>query len=397
MFRRTRRGMVVPLIGLAAMLIAACGGTSSTSTSSGLAGKTVLFDFVWEVKGESSYAIQDFEQGAELAVQDINSHGGINGAKLIFKRHAASPVNASQQIQADLDACADHPAFAFGPLADTPSMKTISNCNIPWMAESGLSTTRFGSQNPDVCQCRYWVGPDITGYTQAIIKYATQKLGAKKLAYMHTNDAANTALAPTVRQEIQDAGASVFVERSFATNATDLTSQVLAMKGADAVISLSYENPQAVMVNQMAQNGVNIPMLGYTVSYPDVADNLIHSDALNLLYGSTGCDVYAGTSAATKTFVNNFTKAYNSPVTEHAGTTYDSIEVAAQAMRNANSTDPTKILQHMQNDTFNVGICGQKYKADRSHEMSHTIFVHSFANGTTKLVATESVNPFTGS
>lgn len=389
------RGRLVPLLGLAAMLVGACGGTGS-NTAGSLSGKTVLFDFVWEVKGESSYAIQDFQQGAELAVNDINSHGGINGAKLVFKRHAASPVNASQQIQADLDACADHPVFAFGPLADTPSMKTITNCGIPWMAESGLATTRYGSQNPDVCVCRYWVGPDITGYTQAMVKYATQKLGAKKLAYMHTNDAANMALVPTVVKEIQDAGASVLVERSFPTNATDLTSQVLAMKGADAVLSMSYENPQAVMVNQMAQNGINIPLLGYTVSYPDVADNLVHQDALSLLYGATGCDVYAGTSQATKDYVNAFQKAYGGTATEHSGTTYDSIEVAAQAIRNANSTDPKKILQHLQNDTFNVGICGQKYKADSSHEMSHTIFLHSFSGGTTKLVATETVQAFAG-
>lgn len=383
-----------PFVGrarVAAVLVlcvaAGCGGSGGAKSPG-----SISLAFLWQIKGESSFAIQDFQQGAELAVNDINAKGGVNGSKISWTRYATDPTNPSQQISQVLKALDTKPTATFGPPVETPSQKTFSQYGIPEMATDGLINTEYGQANPDTCECKFWNGPGAADYSQALINYAVQKLGAKKLGYLHTNDSFNLTWSATVKQQVATAGASLFAERSFPTNATDLTNQVLAMRGAEAILYLGYENPGAVIVNQAAQNAIDVPILGYTTFYPALAEGLIHADALKNVYGSTSCNIYgSGFPEMTQRFLADFQKVYGTPATEHAAVTYDAVQIIAQAIRNTGSTKSTDIVKNLETATFKTSVCGEPYKADSKHNMAHQIYIHSFASGSPKVVQTVTV------
>ncbi|HZU78392.1 MAG TPA: ABC transporter substrate-binding protein [Acidimicrobiales bacterium] len=377
-------------------MAAALAAVTAACSSSGAAANpgSIRLAFLWQIKGESSFAIQDFQQGAELAVNDINAKGGVNGARISWQRYPTDPTNPAQQISQVLKALETKPTAAFGPPVETPSEKTFSQYGIPEMATDGQINTEYSPSNPDTCRCKFWNGPGAADYSQALIDFAVQKLGARKVGYLHTNDSFNQTWAVIVKQQLASAGATVFAERSFPVNATDLTNQVLAMRGADAILYLGYENPGAVVINQAAQNGINVPILGYTVFYPILSEGLIHADAMKNVYGATSCNIYgSGLPATTQKFLDEFRKVYGVAATEHAAITYDAVQIVAQAIRNTGSTKSSEIIKNLETATFKNSVCGATYKSDAKHNMSHQIYIHSFASGSPKVVQRVTVQP----
>src|SRR6267378_62026 len=95
--RTVTRGIAIAL----AVALAACGGTSTTGTSSSNSyqGKTIQLGAILSITGAGGVYGPSSERGMVLAVDNINNAGGVSGAKLrLDVRDDGSLKAQSQQV-----------------------------------------------------------------------------------------------------------------------------------------------------------------------------------------------------------------------------------------------------------------------------------------------------------
>jgi branched-chain amino acid transport system substrate-binding protein len=138
---------------VATVIAAACGSTSEIGTSANsYAGKTIKLGAILSITGQGSAYGPSSREGMELAVEQINKSGGVNGATIsLTVRDDASTQSQSAQvaqtmIQSDQDLALLGPtlsnsAVAVHPLAEnhhipilavsTTGINIVPNCNFP--------------------------------------------------------------------------------------------------------------------------------------------------------------------------------------------------------------------------------------------------------------------------
>ncbi len=138
---------------VASVIAAACGSTSEVRTSdNSYAGKTLKLGAILSITGQGSVYGPSSREGMELAVEQINKSGGVNGARInLTVRDDASMQSQSAQvaqamIQTDQDLALLGPtlsnsAVAVHPLAEnqhipilavsTTGINIVPNCNFP--------------------------------------------------------------------------------------------------------------------------------------------------------------------------------------------------------------------------------------------------------------------------
>jgi branched-chain amino acid transport system substrate-binding protein len=392
---REHRGKGFAALAAAAVLAAAAGcgsdsgdGAASSGSSGTSGGKgPINLAFLWEVKGESSYAIQDFQEGAQIAVDKLNADGGVDGRKVEYKRYPASPTDASQSISQFLKAVQGKPAVTLGPPGPIQQVykknvdrAKVANLPVSPDAQSEMGQ-KFGSEY------RFFVGASGADQARAAAWFVTTKLGAKKIGLLSSPDPSDSAMVKVLKEEVPKHGAQITEERQFPIDATDVTKETLAMKGVDAVLLFSYENPSSLAINQLAQQGINVPVVTYSSIYPAVAEKLVHPEAMKNVYANTPCNLYGDdVSPQVKEFATAYEAATKTPPSFQAATAYDSVLVAAEAAAKAGSDDPAKVTEAIKTGTFTGGVCGD-HKADERHIMSHKIYIHDFKSGKAALTA----------
>jgi branched-chain amino acid transport system substrate-binding protein len=373
----------------AALLAAACGGgggggdSGGQSKANGITGPIKLVG-LWEIKGESAAAINDFDFGARLAVEKINAAGGIAGQKVVLDRVSADPLNPQKATGQFLQAVDKQPAMLLGFAASSAllaSKTQIDRAGIPLIATASASApVRYGAQGGS--DWLWMVQPSDEFKDKATVRFATEQLKASKIGLMGTNESYGTTNIVGVTAALKEKSLSPIAVRTYDPTATDLTQHVLAMKGADAVISFTYPNPLAIQLKQFVQNGMDIPMISSSSANVAANRKLVSGKPLSLLYGTNACAPIGSQNPATKEFGATYVSKYKETPTDLAALSYDAAWLAKAAIEKAGSTDPEAIKTAMNGLTVKGGtggtICSPEYKTDGSHFLNHTISVQKF-------------------
>jgi branched-chain amino acid transport system substrate-binding protein len=378
----------------AALLAAACGSGSGKGGSGahGLKGPIKLVG-LWEIKGESAAAINDYQNGAQLAIEQITAAGGISGQQVTLDRvplSVADPQKATSQFLQGVD---KKPAMLLGIPSATAVLAAksqIDRAGIPLLAtSSSTSTIRYGAAGGSKW---LWLLETFDGYKdQAAVKYATETLKASKIGLTGTSESYGTTNIADLTTALQAKSLQPFAVSKYDPTATDVTPTVLKMKGADAVITFAYPNPLAVQIKQFAQNGLTVPLIGSSSTNIAVQYKLVAGQVLKNVYSVVSCDPTSGSKRQpAKDFGTLYQQKYGTVPTDLAADAYDAVWVAKAAIEKAGSTDPAAINAAMaQVSVTDKVVCSGVYKADGAHVMSHEVSIDKFSTaGTTQEVQT---------
>ncbi len=397
--------------GAALILLAACSSTKSTATSSTSAAggsattagrtaggnlhltKPVKIVMLAEIVGESPEAVNDFHYGASIALDEINKAGGIGGQQVQYVRFPISPLDPQQANASFLKALDQSPTIIMG----LPGAGTLLAAVSPNMEKGGIpvldvspgdDTTRFGAKGSSQYA---WLMEPYTPATAAVAtQFVVQDLGAKKVGLMGTNEVYGTGGVAASKQVLSAAGLQPLSVQLYSPTATDLTGDVLAMKGADAVLDWGYPNPLAVQLNQFQQNGLNIPTLSGGSAALVAANKLTTGAAIAKLYGALSCNPTGATSGPLASFAATYQQRWGEKPTEEAASAYDAVYVAKAAIEAAGSTDPGAVNNALGRITVTDHIvCSSKYHADGAHNLDHDVSISSYSSdGSSKVVKT---------
>ncbi len=336
---------IFALIGLLAVglvALAGCGGGSGGGT----AAKEIVIGNLQDLSGPTSVLGNAVTRGVELAVEKMNSQGGINGSKI-------------KLISLDTKGDVQEAIKAFNRLADQEKAVAvigppISNIGIGLASIADAKKVPFvGSfadpratvgENGKVHPAMFLVQPSTVQYGEIMASYAVEKLGLKKIAilYDQSNAYAVSLVAP-FKKFAQGAGATIVDEEVYSKGDKDFKTQLSKIKdsGADVVFAPNYMQELVITARQSKQLGLKMPFFGALdyaapfaklVNDPEAADNIY----------------FANNFSESEPQLNEVRKAYQAKYKEdpinkvYLG--YDKMLVIAEGIKQGGGATPEQIM-----------------------------------------------------
>jgi branched-chain amino acid transport system substrate-binding protein len=373
----TAGALVVPLV-----VATACGSSSSKSssspggTSAGKSGKALTIGLVMSVKGEDAYSVDDYYQGAQLAIEEINKAGGVNG-KPINSFRVPAPSDPTALTDSVLKAKEKNPDIEVGfpPPALAALSRQVDSAGIPIIGTSSYAIT-----NGKVAGSK-WVFMTLDNDAETVraaARYAVKGLNSKKIAVLHTNESFGTAGSEALKKDVPAEGGTIITDQGYAPTATDLTGPIVAAKGADAIVNWGYPGPMAAQVNAIANQGGNTPTVGAAGASLIVSSGIVSSPkAREQLYSTVPCNTQ-GDRPAQKAFLTAFKAKYGKVPGYVSAQVYDSVYLAVEAAKKDPSLSHDGLLKALETLSYTDGACATEYKADSTHTLVHAVTIVGF-------------------
>lgn len=362
----------------AAGLVTLTMATAACSDDAGADGAVEVVGLI-EIKGDSDLALNDYNNGAMLAVEDVNAAGGVLGKDLTYTRIPASVIDPQAARTAFLKAVDREPAAIFGfPGGGSLEALTrdVEAAGIPMVHLSSDGKLAYGAEGGS--KWLFSVNPDdsyraVGGVNQA------KALGAKTIGIIATDETFGRVSTENTMKALEGVGIEVGPVRYVSPTATDLTSAVLEMKDVDVVLSWTFPNILALQLEQMAQNGLKVPVVTGNSGPLVVANQLAKGGAIDNLFAVTPCDPSIGESKVGREFAAAYRKEHGVPPTASATQVYDAQRILAAAIEEAGSSDPEDVLAALEDLDYKDGACASTYKADGAHFLGHQYVVVDYA------------------
>jgi branched-chain amino acid transport system substrate-binding protein len=390
-------------VGSLAIAITACGGdddddAATADTPSGNSGSgelqldsPVKIEGAVEIAGESDAAVNSFDYGIRLAIDQINADGGIGGQQIEYDRVPLSISDGSRATSQFLEAVDKQPSAIIGLPSNVQHgyLKTnIDRAQIPVISISPAATdSYFGN---DAGSEYLWTVPTYSSaISHAGTRFLVDELGAETVGLMGTNEAYGNSSIEGSKDELDQLGMEAADIRQHAPDATDLTNDVLAMKDVDAIADWDYPNPLAVILKQLQQNDLNVPIISGESASLVVDNELATGEAIDNLYSAAPCSPATEDTPELAAFNQAYNDEYGESPNSLATNAYDGIYILKAAIEKAGSAEPQAINDALDGLDVTDGVaCAPEYQADGAHVFGHTVTIIKFAADGSKTVAT---------
>ena len=346
---------------LAVAALAACGKKEAAAPAAS-AEAVVKIGHVAPTSGAIAHLGKDNENGARMAIDELNAKGlTIDGKKVKFELlaedDAADPKQGTAAAQKLVDSKVAGVIGHLNSGTTIPASKIYSDAGIPQISPSATNPkyTRQGFKTA------FRNVADDVHLGGTLGKYAVTELKGKSIAVVDDRTAYGQGVADEFAKGVEAAGGKV-VDRQFTNDkATDFTAILTALKAKkpDVVFFGGMDAVAGPMLRQMKQLGINAKLMGgdgiCTGELPKLA-------AGSMADGQVVCAEAGGVEGEAKTamtdFATKFKAKYNADVQIYAPYVYDAVMVMADAMVRANSTDPAKYLPALAKTEGYKGVTG---------------------------------------
>ncbi|KXH79235.1 ABC transporter substrate-binding protein [Sporosarcina sp. HYO08] len=375
---------------LALGVLAACGadktGTGDESTGGSKGADTIKIGVNLELSGAvASYGTSE-AAGIDLAVEEINEAGGIDGKKIELvkvdnKSDAAEATNAAIKLTTQDQVVAIIGAATSGA---TVAQAQIANSNkTPLISPSGTSPTvtvnEDGSVNEYVFRTSF-IDP-FQGTVAA--NFAANDLKVKNVAIYSDNASDySKGLAASFKKDFEAAGGKIVADESYVAKDSDFRSTLTRIKAANPefIFIPGYYEEVGLIVKQAREMGIDVPLMGADGWDSPTLLELAGADALNNTF-TTNHYSSEDPEGKIQEFNKKFEEKYNgkSPDAFNA-LGYDTVYLLVDAIKRAGSTDSTKIQEALAS-TKDLELVTGLYSVDENHHPIKSATILKYENG----------------
>ncbi|MFN3593577.1 MAG: branched-chain amino acid ABC transporter substrate-binding protein [Thiobacillaceae bacterium] len=334
--------------------LAGCGQKAETTDGS----EIVRIGSVAPLTGPQAHIGKDNDNGARLAVEEINAQGLTLGGRrvrleLLSEDDQADPKTATIVAQKLVDAGVVAVIGHLNSGTTIPASKYYHDAGIPQISPSAtaIAYTAQGYKNA------YRVMANDEQQGRVLGQYAVQKLGARKIAIIDDRTAYGQGLADEFERAARAAGAEIVTREYTNDRATDFTAILTAIKGKNPdLVFFGGMDPQAgPMAQQMKRLGLTARFLGGDGMQNANFLKLAGESAEGAIASSPGLPLDAMPGGPD--FKRKFEAKYGQ-IQIYAPYAYDAVMVLVDAMRRADSPEPAKVLAELPK-TDHQGVTGQ--------------------------------------
>jgi branched-chain amino acid transport system substrate-binding protein len=336
------RKFVVPALALAlACGIAGCGKKEEAAND------VIKIGSVAPLTGPQTHIGKDNENGARLAVDEINAKGLELGGKkvkleLLGEDDQAEPKTATIVAQKLVDAGVVAVIGHLNSGTTIPASKIYHDAGIPQISPSATAVA-YTAQG---YKTAYRVMANDAQQGKALGQFAVTKMGAKKIAIIDDRTAYGQGLADEFEKAARAVGGEVVAREFTNDRATDFSAILTSIKGKTPdLIFFGGMDPQGgPMAKQMKSLGLTAKLLGgdglQNVNFVKLAG----SDAEGVVASSPGLPI--DSMPGGPEFRKRFEAKYG-VIQVYAPYAYDAVYALVDAMKRANSAEPAKVLAEL--------------------------------------------------
>jgi branched-chain amino acid transport system substrate-binding protein len=316
--------------------------------------EVVKIGHVGPISGASAHLGKDNENGARMAIDELNAKGFmLNGKKvtlqLLAEDDAADPKQGTAVAQKLVDAKINGVIGHLNSGTTLPASRIYHDAGIPEISPSATipAYTKQGFKSA----FRVVANDNKLGGTLG--RYAVDTLKAKNIAVIDDRSAYGQGVADEFVKgaKAKMPGVKIVGKEFTNANATDFTAILTSIKAKkpDLIFFGGMDSVAGPMLKQMKALGITAKVMGGDGICTETLSRLA-GDALgesNVVCAEAG-GVVGAQEAVLADFTARYKKKFNTDVQLYAPYVYDAVMVMAQSMQNAKSADPAKYLPELQ-------------------------------------------------
>lgn len=379
---------------LFAGILAGCSGAKESS--GGSSSDSIKVGVNLELSGNVASYGESLEKGIDLAVEEINKDGGVNGKKLDIikvdnKSEAAEATNGAIKLTSQDKVTAIIGAATSGNTVAQAQMANDTKTVL--ITPSGTSPNVTVNEDGDVNEYVFrtsFIDP-FQGTVAA--NFAAKDLKVKNAAiFADSASDYSKGLAESFKETFKDAGGKIVAEEAYVGKDTDFRATLtrIKAKNPEFIFIPGYYEEVGLIVKQARELGITVPLMG--------ADGWDSPKLIEL----------AGAEALNNTFITNHYSAEDKDENMQAFLTafkdqndgdapnafnalgYDTVYLLADAIKRAGSTDSSKIKDELAK-TKDLSLVTGIYSVDKNHHPIKSATVLEYKDG--KQVFNTKVNP----
>lgn len=407
--KRVLKKRNVFLLMLAGMLVlAGCGssGTTNENESSGSnnsgSAEPIKIGAIYPLTGSNALLGQESFRGLELAVEEWNEKGGIQGRPIEIVKADAPDANAAQS-EANRLITREKVNVIFGSYASGISLAASE------VAERNkVLYWELGAVSDDVTNRGYQyilrTNSPASYYSKMHISFihdvVAEKLGKKpeelKIAIVHEDGSYGTTIAANAVVLAEQRGMQVVSVLPYKSTSNDLSSVILSLKDVqpDVIIAVSYLNDAVLLARQSKELGLQVPVFigsggGHTMKdfYDQVGE--LAEGVLNVDFPQYAInrDITTGLDE----FIQKYEAKYGHfPTSGHSMTNYMGMMVALDVMNQVDELTPEAIREAAMNYSLKPGESvngwGVQFDPSTGQNLLADPYVHQWIDGELKVV-----------
>lgn len=377
------------------VLLSACGTPGGGTATNGEKSKdsdTIKIGLNLELSGAvAAYGNQE-KDGAELAVEEINKAGGIDGKKieLVTKDNKSDTAEAAT-VATNLTT-KENVVAIIGPVTSGAAKAQIPNsakAKVPVITPSGTDDS-ITVMNGNVQE--YIFRASFQDSFQGVIlgNYASDTLKAKKAVIIGD---VSSDYAKGLTKSFKDTfKGDIVADEKFNQKDKDFKAILTKIKDKDFdfIYLPGYYQEAGLIIKQAREMGIEQPILGADGFSDEKLSSIAGEENMNDIYYTAHFSEKAPSSDRVKEFIDSFKDTYKKTPSSFNALAYDSVYMLKAALEDAGEVDSQKVTDSLAKLTDFDGVTG-KMTMDKDHNPKKPAVVIGLQDG--KEVSADIVNP----
>ncbi len=336
----------------AAMMFTACGGQKETAENT-----VIKVGGLAPLTGSLAIYGVTTTNGAQLAVEEINKNGGINGKQIEYIV-LDTKGDATESVMAYNKLVDTNIAAVIGDITSKPTVavaEIAAQDNMPMITPTGtqVDITEAGPNVFRVCFTNPYQGT-------VLATLAKERFGADTAGILVNNSSDySDGIAKAFTEQAEKLGIKITVKEGYADGDRDFRAQLtkIAAENPDVLLIPEYYEQASLIAAQAREVGVKSIFVG-SDGWDGIAKTL-DSTAYKVIENSYFTNHFSMQDESVK--IQNFIKAYKETYKEDpsafSALGYDAVYMVKEAVEKAGSTDKQAVVDALKNIEYD-GITG---------------------------------------
>lgn len=380
---------------LCVSLLFGCGGGTDGAKEEGQAegsgektesasGETIKIGYFGPLTGGTAQAGQAAQNGVQIAINQLNENGGVNGQQLELISYddksspeeavkAATKLVQSDKVNAIFGSLHSANVQAAAPVIEESKTVCVAGGTSPSWLEQGNKYLFRSISNSTIS-------------AKQLAQYADAQ-GYKKVALFTSNDEYGISGADEFKKASEQYGIEFVASETMTNGDRDFTGQFAKINAAkpDATFIWCLGDDLGAVTKQLRQSGFDGPILGsesYTL--PEILENA--GDATNNVYFAAQYLVYEDPEEAPEDNMKEFLTAYMdeygaAPMSDNAFRAYDGVMMIAKAMEDSGAVSGEELRDAYNNIDGYEGLAGTFSYKGKEGEGIETMRIFQIQDG----------------
>lgn len=330
-----RRGTMAAAAMALGLTLTACGDLTQDGSRSSDSG-TIKLGMLTPLTGSSAAIGPYMKDGAQLAVDEINARGGVDGRKLALavEDEACDPKTAAAGAAKLVSAGIVVSVGGYCSSATLPTLGIFDRAHIPMIIPAANSADLLKERRGNV----FLINGTGIQQAEAASEFIKAEAG-RGVALIDDNTSYSTDITARTGDQLALAGVKVASRQSVTAGESDYSGAVNAVldSKADFVYWTGYYQEGGLLIKQLRAAGYKGGIM--------VADGSVDGKLIKIAGRKNAQGVFATMTQTPQTipdgqsWVAKYKKKFGSEPGPYSTQSYDAVRVAAEAVRKAGSTD----------------------------------------------------------